>query len=98
MGNEEKKLLLDLLPKKKRLDPVKNWKPDQVFEWFERLADGKFRDVAENIPSNFTGQMLVRLSENRCVQLCGGSERRGRQLFDLLHQEMQRIEAERKRH
>jgi kinesin family protein 2/24 len=99
-GNEkeEKKFVLDLLPKKKRLDPVKNWKPDQVFEWLERLADGKFHEVAESIPSNFTGQMLVRLSENRCVQLCGGSERRGRQLFDLLHQEMQRVEAERKQH
>ena len=27
--------------------------------WLEELADGAFRDVLEEIPSNFTGQMLV---------------------------------------
>ena len=35
-------------------------------------------DVSSSLPTEFTGQMLVRLSEGHCVQLCG-SEGRGRQ-------------------
>jgi len=97
-GNEreEKMLLLDLLPKKQRLQHPKQWTAEQVCEWIETVKDGRFRDVLEALPSNFTGQMLVRLTEGRCVQLCGGNERRGRQFFDLLHQEIQNVESSRK--
>lgn len=96
--HEEKQLLSDLLRERKapRLTHPKSWSPEQVYEWVDRLCDGSFEDIAGQLPSNFTGQMLVRLSEGRCVQLCGGNEKRGRQFFDLLHQEIHRVDASRK--
>lgn len=92
---EEKQTLLDYMQarKKPREMHPKQWSPEQVGSWIESLNGGQFRCVLEAMPSNFTGQMLVRLTENRCVQLCGGSERRGRQFFDLLHQEIHRVNA-----
>eukprot|EP00811_Abedinium_folium_P035281 NODE_8087_length_1524_cov_5.951324.p1 GENE.NODE_8087_length_1524_cov_5.951324~~NODE_8087_length_1524_cov_5.951324.p1 ORF type:complete len:434 (-),score=110.39 NODE_8087_length_1524_cov_5.951324:222-1406(-) len=95
--HEQKMVLTDYLQalKKPRLTHPKQWTPEQVIEWLATVNGGVFADVAESIPGNFTGQMLVRLTESRCVQLCGG-QRRGRQLFDVLHQEMQRVEASRK--
>jgi len=93
---EEKQMVLDLMAKKERVQHPKQWDPEQVFEWLDALQGGKFRDVADAVPRDFTGQMLVRLAEARCVQLCGGSERRGRQLFDAIHKEMQRAEASRR--
>jgi len=96
--HEEKQSLLEIMQaqKKPRLVLPKQWTPEQVMEWFASIGDGRFQDVLNILPSNFTGQMLVRVSESRCVQLCGGSEKRGRHLFDLLHQEMQRAEVARK--
>jgi len=93
---EEKQMVLDLMAKKERVQHPKQWDPEQVFEWLDALQGGKFRDVADAVPRDFTGQMLVRLAEARCVQRCGGSERRGRQLFDAIHKEMQRAEASRR--
>lgn len=99
-GNEqeEKQMLSDLLQARKgpRLVHPKQWTPEQVCEWIDGLAHGGFSDIASSLPSNFTGQMLVRLAEGRCVQLCGGNERRGRHFFDLLHQEIHRVESSRK--
>jgi len=93
---EEKQLLSDLVQKKPRVAHPKQWTPDQVVEWLLEVQGGRFSDIVDAIPSNFTGQMLVRLTEGRCVQLCGGNERRGRSFFDLLHQEIQSIEKMRK--
>mmetsp|Transcript_173142 Transcript_173142/g.555223 ORF Transcript_173142/g.555223 Transcript_173142/m.555223 type:complete len:323 (-) Transcript_173142:54-1022(-) len=93
---EEKQLLSDLLPKKERLMHPKQWTSEQVVDWLVSVRDGDFSDVVDAMPSNFTGQMLVRLSEGRCVQLCNGNQRRGRTLFDLLHQEIHRVESSRK--
>lgn len=70
----------------------KQWTPEQVRAWCSGIDDGRFQDVANTLPSNFTGQMLVRVTEARCVQLCGGSERRGQRLFELLHEEIRRAE------
>jgi len=84
------------LQKKRRVAHPKQWTPEQVSEWLCGLNGGQFRDAAEALPSSCTGQMLVRLTENRCVQLCSGNERKGRRLFDLLHQEILRAEASRK--
>lgn len=90
---EEKQLLSDFMRamRQPRLTHPKQWTAEQVCEWLGTVSSGHFQDVADAIPSNFTGQMLVRLTEGRCVQLCGGSERRGRSLFDVLHQEIQRV-------
>jgi kinesin family protein 2/24 len=95
---EEKQSLTEWLQaqKKPRVAHPKQWTPEQVCEWLRGAANGQFRDVADAVPSNFTGQMLVRLTEGRCVQLCGGHEKRGRCFFDLLHQEIQRVEHSRK--
>eukprot|EP00439_Symbiodinium_sp_Y106_P001657 s28_g1.t1 len=94
---DEKQSLLDMLrAKRPRLAHPKQWSPDQVFEWLCNLMGGQFQDAADALPSGCTGQMLVRLTENRCVQLCSGLERKGRRLFDLLHQEIQKAEASRK--
>lgn len=93
---EEKQMVMDLVEKKPRLMHPKQWTPEQVFDWLESVNDGRFRDIADTLPRNFTGQMLVRLAENRCVQLCGGNDRRGRSFFNAIHQEMQRVEASRK--
>merc|ERR1712232_1414847 len=87
---EEKQLLMDRVEKKERILHPKVWTPEQVRAWFQEAADGHFQDVLDSLPSNFTGQMLVRVTEARCVQLCGGSQKRGRALFDLLHDEMLR--------
>lgn len=97
-GNEreEKQLILENLPKKQRLQHPKQWSAEQVVEWLETVKNGLFADLLDAMPRNFTGQMLVRLTESRCVQLCGGNERRGRQFFDVLHQEIQRVESSRK--
>jgi len=91
---EEKQVVQ--LRKKPRLLHPKQWSPEQVLEWLSYIQNGQFQFVLDSIPTNFTGQMLVRLSETRCVQICGGNEKRGRQLFDLLHQEIQKVEASRK--
>jgi len=93
---EEKQMVMDLVEKKPRLTHPKQWTSEQVFNWLESVNDGRFRDIADTLPRNFTGQMLVRLAENRCVQLCGGNDRRGRSFFNAIHQEMQRVEASRK--
>jgi len=96
-GNEkeEKQMVLDL-PKKPRDPHPKDWTPEQVFDWLTSANGGQFQDLVQVIPSNFTGQMMVRLSEGRCVQYCDGNQRRGRKFFDLLHDEMLRVEAQRK--
>jgi kinesin family protein 2/24 len=98
-GNEQedKMMLNDFLQarKKPRLAHPKQWAPEQVFEWFATVGGGQFVDVLDALPETFTGQMLVRLTESRCVQLCG-DQRRGRRLFDLLHHEIQITEASRK--
>jgi kinesin family protein 2/24 len=91
-GSEQEEKQLLLKESKPRLIHPKQWTPEQVYEWFTSVAGGQFRDVADAIPSNFTGQMLVRLSEGRCVQLCG-SEKRGRYLFDALHLEIRKISS-----
>lgn len=93
---EEKVLLADVMPKKERRVHPKQWTPEQVVDWITTVADGRLQDALDNLPSNFTGQMLVRLTEARCVQLCGGNERRGRSLFDHLHQEMDKVDASRR--
>jgi len=73
----------------------KQWSPEQVCVWLSELHGGRFSDVQKTLPSNFTGQMLVRLTEIRCTQLCGGERTRGRMMFDALHQEMRRAEQAR---
>lgn len=74
----------------------KQWSPERVREWLANLDGGRFKDALEALPSNFTGQMLVRVTEGRCLQLCGGCERRGRLLFTLLHEEMRAAESVRR--
>lgn len=79
----QKEVLQNILTKQRDLHP-RQWSPQQVQTWLTELEDGNFADVSSSLPTEFTGQMLVRLSEGHCVQLCG-SEGRGRLLFDLLH-------------
>lgn len=85
----EKKQLIELERRRERVQHPKSWTPEAVRSWFEVVADGAFRDVLEEIPSNFTGQMLVRVTEARCAQLCG-SPQRGHELFHLLREEMRK--------
>jgi len=98
-GNEqeEKMMLADFLQAKKkpRLAHPKQWTPEQVFDWLATVGGGQFINLLDSLPETFTGQMLVRLTESRCVQLCG-DQRRGRRLFDLLHQEIHNVEASRR--
>eukprot|EP00403_Amphidinium_massartii_P001253 CAMPEP_0178381494 /NCGR_PEP_ID=MMETSP0689_2-20121128/6011_1 /TAXON_ID=160604 /ORGANISM="Amphidinium massartii, Strain CS-259" /LENGTH=964 /DNA_ID=CAMNT_0020001677 /DNA_START=10 /DNA_END=2902 /DNA_ORIENTATION=+ len=58
---------------KVRVVHPKNWTPEKVTQWLSEVANGEFRDVA--LPSNFTGQMLVRLTEVRFTQYCDGNRR-----------------------
>eukprot|EP00405_Crypthecodinium_cohnii_P045007 CAMPEP_0206582790 /NCGR_PEP_ID=MMETSP0325_2-20121206/34705_1 /ASSEMBLY_ACC=CAM_ASM_000347 /TAXON_ID=2866 /ORGANISM="Crypthecodinium cohnii, Strain Seligo" /LENGTH=1080 /DNA_ID=CAMNT_0054089561 /DNA_START=164 /DNA_END=3406 /DNA_ORIENTATION=- len=95
-GSEEKQLLSDLMPKKEWLTHPKQWTADQVKEWLATAGGGQFSDVVDNFPSNFDGRMLVRLPENRCVQMCGGNDRKGRALFAQLHDEITRVQSSRK--
>eukprot|EP00811_Abedinium_folium_P004550 NODE_1418_length_2483_cov_5.893039.p1 GENE.NODE_1418_length_2483_cov_5.893039~~NODE_1418_length_2483_cov_5.893039.p1 ORF type:complete len:725 (-),score=173.24 NODE_1418_length_2483_cov_5.893039:307-2250(-) len=71
----------------------KQWEPEQVRTW---LAANKAALGKVDVPLNFTGQMLVRLPEARCAQLCGGDARRGRRFYELLHEEMRKAETSRK--
>lgn len=89
-GYERERKQVIEAPRRLRLPHPKSWSPEAVRLWLEELADGAFRDVLEEIPSNFTGQMLVRCTEARCVQLCGGHAQRGHELFHLLHEEMKK--------
>jgi len=91
---EEKEALQ--VPQEPRDPHPKQWNPEQVSAWIAQAGGGRFGDARSALPSNFTGQMLVRLPESRCVQLCGGNDRRGRQLFELLHQEIRRAEQSRR--
>lgn len=95
-GYEEKQILSELMPKKEWLAHPKQWTPEQVLEWIGAVSGGQFNDLASAIPGNFTGQMLVRLSESRCAQLCGSNERRGRSFYNVLHQEINRVVASRR--
>jgi len=89
---EDKQVLLDFIQamKKPKVQHPKTWTPEQVRDWISEIRGGNFRFVLDSLPSNFTGQMLVRLTETRCVQLCGGNQKKGRLLFDLLHEEIQK--------
>jgi len=89
----QKEVLQNSLIKQRDLHP-RQWSPQQVQTWLKDLEDGLFADVCSALPSEFTGQMLVRLSEGHCVQICG-SEGRGRLLFDLLHKAMRGSNATR---
>lgn len=85
---EERQVLLEYRAglKKPRPQHPKAWTPEQVRDWIENL--GRFQVVLDSLPSNTTGQMLVRFTEGRCVQLCG-NERLGKQFFGALHRVMQ---------
>merc|ERR1712032_194966 len=88
--HEDKQMLDDQCEanKKPRVQHPKAWTADMVRAWVQEVADGQYRDVLDTLPANFTGQMLVRLTEGRCIQLCGGSRRRGHAFFELLRVEM----------
>jgi len=92
LEREERQALLEYVAaqKKPHIPHPKSWTAEQVRSWLAALEEGKFQDVLDALPSNFTGQMLVRLTESRCVQLCGGDQKRGRFFFDLLHEEIRR--------
>lgn len=95
---QQKEVLLDLMRAQRgprRLHP-KQWTSEQVRTWLLELHEGSFREVSEALPADFTGQMLVRLSEARCIQLCNGNDGRGQDLFDLLHQEMASADVQRR--
>jgi len=68
----------------------RRWPPERVQAWLGEVANGQFREAQGMLPSNFTGQMFVRLTEPRCVQLCGGNKQRGHLLYDHLRRELQR--------
>merc|ERR1712070_1077025 len=91
---EEKEALVgELRASRPREVHPRNWTPGQVRAWVGIAGQGQFQSVVDSLPSNFTGQMLVRLTESRCIQLCSGDVRRGRLLFVLLHQEIRSTEA-----
>lgn len=95
---EEKEPLMDLL-REHRGPPETHpnqWNPDQVRAWIAEVQNGDFAEILGSLPSNTTGQMLVRFTESRCVQLCGGNARRGQLFFKLLHNVMQRVDASRR--
>jgi len=94
-AEREEKEVLALEQQQREVHP-KQWTPEQVGAWLGKVGGGKFVDVRDSLPSNFTGQMLVRLTEGRCAQLCGDDGRRGRLLFDLLHQEIKRADLARR--
>lgn len=88
--HSEKEPLVELLREQRgprQLHP-KQWSPEQVRTWLAEVDRGQFANVLTALPSDFTGQMLVRVTEARCTQLCGGSQRRGQQLYALLHKQM----------
>jgi len=95
--HEEKDWLKELVKEQRapRVAHPKQWNPEQVRSWLSELQGGQFKDALEALPTNTTGQMLIRLTVSRCSQLCGGSARRGQLLFELLHQEIQRVEESR---
>lgn len=72
------------------------WSADRVREWLVSVQDGAFAAAAAQLPSTTDGKMLVRMSEQRFVQLCGDEER-GRALYRLLHQEIEVTKAAQKR-
>jgi len=84
---EEKQMIEG--PRRQRVPHPKTWSPEAVRSWLEQLGPG-FQDALDELPSNFTGQMLVRCTEARCVQLCRGHAARGADLFRLLHEEMKK--------
>ncbi|CAK9041237.1 unnamed protein product, partial [Durusdinium trenchii] len=67
---EEKEPLVDLLREHRGQPEVhpSQWNPEQVRAWIAELK-GDFAEVLNGLPSNTTGQMLVRFTESRCVQL-----------------------------
>eukprot|EP00930_Biecheleria_cincta_P036337 TRINITY_DN24929_c0_g1_i1.p1 TRINITY_DN24929_c0_g1~~TRINITY_DN24929_c0_g1_i1.p1 ORF type:complete len:1428 (+),score=233.23 TRINITY_DN24929_c0_g1_i1:277-4284(+) len=84
---EEKRQILGCLEQPRRELHPRQWTPEQLRVWLAGLEGGGFfEDVIAALPTDFTGQMLVRLSAARCVQLCGGDSRRGQLLFERLHQ------------
>jgi len=97
---EKQPLLAELREQKPWEVQPKQWTPEQVRGWLSVLDGGRFYNVLEALPKDFTGQMLVRLTEGRCVQLCGGGTKaareQGRLLFELLHQEIDRVNAARR--
>eukprot|EP00438_Fugacium_kawagutii_P002219 Skav233847 [mRNA] locus=scaffold3130:123287:127312:- [translate_table: standard] len=42
----------------------------QLEAWIEKVHNGAFADILRTLPSNTTGQMLVRFTIARCQQLC----------------------------
>ena len=60
--------------------PPKNWTPNHLAQWWEHEW-GK-----EHLPpKGTTGQMLVRMSAQRFIQLCNGNEQLGNLIYQTLH-------------
>mmetsp|Transcript_58401 Transcript_58401/g.136512 ORF Transcript_58401/g.136512 Transcript_58401/m.136512 type:complete len:556 (+) Transcript_58401:189-1856(+) len=85
-GSEREEKQAVVKEAKVRIAHPKTWTSEQVLTWLSEVANGEFKNVV--VPSNFTGQMLVRLTEVRFTQLCDGNKRRGKMLYDLLHEEI----------
>ena len=57
------------------------WTAPMASEWIKKITAGKV-----NLVSGTTGMMLVRMTENRFIQLCRGDEMLGKHIFKQLHQ------------
>ena len=72
----------DLFPKEDKpvkLHPCK-WTSDSSSEWVSKISGGK-----ASLVKGTTGQMLVRMTEARFVQICGGDETLAKVMFKALH-------------
>ncbi|CAE7694626.1 DSK1, partial [Symbiodinium pilosum] len=85
---KEEKEALEIREQRPTKTHPNQWTPEEVRVWIANLDSGSFVDVLGCLPSDTTGQMLVRFTAKRCAQLCGSS-RRGQDFFKLLHEAMQ---------
>ena len=68
----------------KRALPVQKWDVGHVQDWLQSICGPDSKDL---LPKGTTGHMLVRMPEQRFVQLLGCA-RKGRKLYIALHEEI----------
>lgn len=73
----------------KRIIPVNKWTVEMVQQWIQSLCGPEATNL---LPAGTTGHMLVRMPEQRFVQLLG-DPKKGRKLYDALRAEMDRLNA-----
>jgi len=80
----------DLPVREQRIHPSK-WTPRFFRDWLGKVANGRFRHVAELIPRDTSGKQIMRWGQAQFSTICGGADI-GNELRRLIRDEVAKCE------